>query len=805
MADNHSACVLPVLPENIPQTLKAYSLWCVWRGEVEVGDTSRSGKFPCNSAGRLLKVNDQSGWMPFSAALASLRSNAQFLGIGFLLQKGGGFVGIDLDHCVEADGTIRPAAISIIQRLPGYWEKSPSGQGLHGYFRGQLPTGCATRFMVEGIRVEVYDHVRFLTVTGHRLEGSMQDVMEGQSMIDTFLKEYAPARLQDHPPGASEDWPLSKIEPILDGCAFMRHFRDDASELSEPDWYYGLSILVRCENGEALAHEWSRPYPAYTPEETASKLQQALRNSGPVTCEYVSTGLGHGGLCSSCPSRGRVRSPIALGRPGPAPSSAEGEWPEPQRLDCGLRAVPEFELGLLPANMQAYALDVSERMQVPLAFLGAALMVAIAGVAGRRCRITPKALDYEWTENGNLWGGIIASSGSMKTPLLGKIDGMLQILEEAAWRTYEIATQQYEREMATYRTREVQWKQDARRRSEAGEEIPAFEDTPPAVPRCSRCVVNDPTVAKLQELMAENPQGLLLFRDELSGWLATLDTKGRESDRPFFLECWSGSGSQIVDRIGRGTIRARSLCLSILGGIQPDVFKRYLHDAILGGSGNDGLVQRFQILVYPDIPEEWEPIDRVPDEDARSAVHDVFRRIASLDADAPFMARFDLDAQVLFNIWWTQLEHRLRRGDMSEALLAHLSKYRGLMPRIAMLCHLAEDGESKTIPLHQVVRAIDWCRFLEAHARRIYEAASPRSMASILAEKIQSGVLGQRFTVREVCKKGWSGLTETKVVRALLQELEDAGWVRPEPVQPSESGGRPAERYLVNPKIPRSR
>jgi len=804
MADTNSFNTLSIQPDSIPPLLKEHSMWCLWLREVGAGDERRVGKFPCDSAGRLLKVNDPSGWMPFAIAAASLGSSPRFQGLGFLLQKGSGLIGIDLDDCIGSDGTIEAPAMSIIQRLPGYWEKSPSGHGLHGYFLGQLPPGCATRFTVEGTRVEVYDNVRFLTVTGHRLPESMQDVMDGQGMIDAFLRDHAPAVARDRAPSASEDWPLSRIEPILDGCAFMRHVRDDAKELPEPDWYYGLSILARCENGEALAHKWSRPYESYTPHETERKIQQALSQAGPVTCQHVSTGLGHGRLCAACPNRARVRSPIALGRQEPASSSTDGSWPEPQ-LDCGLRAVPEFEIELLPANMQAYALDVAERMQVPMTFLGVGLMVALAGVAGRRCRITPKALDYEWIENGNLWGGIIASSGSMKTPLLGKIEGILQALEDAASEAHTTATEQYEMEMANHRAREVQWKQEAKRRVEAGEEPPAFEDAPPVRPRLSRCIVNEPTVAKLQEIMAENPQGVLLFRDELSGWLATLDTNGRESDRAFFLECWSGSGSMIVDRIGRGTIRARSLCLSILGGIQPDVFRRYLLQAIQGGAGNDGLVQRFQLLVYPDMTGTWHRTDRVPDEAAKVAVRDIFRRIASIQEDTPFMARFDPDSQALFNIWWTDLEYRLRRGDMSEALLAHLSKYRGLMPRLAMLCHLAEDGQSGAIPLHQVVRAIEWCQFLEAHARRIYDAASPRGIASILAEKIQSGVLGRRFTVRELCKKGWSGLTEAKVVRALLRELEDLGWVRPEPAQSSSSGGRPAEGYLVNPKVPFSR
>ncbi len=65
--------------------------------------------------------------------------------------------------------------------------------------------------------------------------------------------------------------------------------------------------------------------------------------------------------------------------------------------------------------------------------------------------------------------------------------------------------------------------------------------------------MHDTTVEKLGELLNQNPRGLLLMRDELSGLLRTLDKPGREGDREFFLEGWNGTGSYTYDRISRGT------------------------------------------------------------------------------------------------------------------------------------------------------------------------------------------------------------------------------------------------------------
>jgi len=42
-----------------------------------------------------------------------------------------------------------------------------------------------------------------------------------------------------------------------------------------------------------------------------------------------------------------------------------------------------------------------------------------------------------------------------------------------------------------------------------------------------------------------------------------------------------------------------NLCLSVFGGIQPELLARYL-SGIASAQDNDGRIQRFQVLVYPE-------------------------------------------------------------------------------------------------------------------------------------------------------------------------------------------------------------
>jgi putative DNA primase/helicase len=317
---------------------------------------------------------------------------------------------------------------------------------------------------------------------------------------------------------------------------------------------------------------------------------------------------------------------------------------------------------------------------------------------------------------------------------------------------------------------------------------------------------NDPTVEKLGELLRDNPNGMLLCRDEISGWLMNLEKPGREGDREFYLESWSGDSPFDVDRIARGTIKVEALCLSIVGGIQPGKLSRYVSGAVEGGWEADGLLQRLQLLVWPEISDGWELVDRRPNTKAYKAAVEVFQRLDGLKevktvrllGGVPGL-HFDSDAQEFFNDWLTRLEHRLRSGEIvCEALLSHLAKYRSLMPTLALLTHLADTPGSEPVTLDAAEKASALCDFFEGHALKIYAPAiNPELQAAhTLSKKIKAGEVKDGSTVRELYRNQWSGLTTPASVRSGLQVLEKYGWLRCEYVG---TVGRSTEILRLNP------
>jgi putative DNA primase/helicase len=497
-----------------------------------------------------------------------------------------------------------------------------------------------------------------------------------------------------------------------------------------------------------------------------------------------------------------------------APTEGGGKnWPNPEPLPSARPEVEPFAPELLPETFRPWIEDVAERMQVPLDFPAVAAMVCLATVVGRQVAIRPNARD-DWTVVPNLWGAVVGRPGVMKSPALAEPMRLLERLEARAREEFEAQQKEHEAEKLVAEASEKAAKKKMDEAAKKGDTETArqyalaMRADEPEAPIRRRFKTSDATVEALGELLNKNPRGLLLFRDELTGWLRGLDREGREADRAFYLEAWNGSGRYTYDRIGRGTLEIEATCVSLLGGIQPGPLSDYLRQVALGGGHDDGLLQRIQLAVWPEVPTAWRHVDRKPDKAARDKVGAVFNALDGIDPetigaeipeeDLPFL-RFALDAQEAFVEWRTAIENRIRSGEEPPIMEAHLAKYRSLVPTLALLIHLA-DGGNGPVTLDATTRALAWADYLESHARRIYApVVQPANQAAhALASKLRDGSLPEKFTAREVHQKKWSGLTNREAVQDALDTLEDLGWLVS---QEEQTGGRPRTRYLINPRI----
>ena len=152
----------------------------------------------------------------------------------------------------------------------------------------------------------------------------------------------------------------------------------------------------------------------------------------------------------------------------------------------------------------------------------------------------------------------------------------------------------------------------------------------------------------------------------------------------------------------------------------------------------------------------------------------------------------------------------------------HLSKYRKLVPALALIFYLIDVASKPTPPPTKptksraaprrelrigkghVLLALRWAAVLETHARRIYLMGTDYRVAAAksLAKKIEAGEVSDGFTARDVYRSGWTNLVDSELVKEACDELEDAHWLRRMENTPGGRGRPPKEaRYEINPAV----
>lgn len=489
-------------------------------------------------------------------------------------------------------------------------------------------------------------------------------------------------------------------------------------------------------------------------------------------------------------------------------------WPEPQPIPCSLLPVEAFDNELLPAALRPWVADIAERMQCPPDFPAVGAMVALSSVIGRKACIHPKRHD-DWQVVPNLWGAIVGRPGVMKSPALSEVmkplDRLAIIagdLHDEVMRDHEIKSKL---EGMTGKVAEAQAQKLVAKGNISGAEqllMDAADAECNAPPPLRRYKVTDASVEALGEILIENPWGTLAYRDELNGLLRSLDKEGQEGARAFYLQGYDGNQGYTFDRIMRGrNLHIPAVCIAMLGGIQPGKLQSYIHDAVSGGAGDDGLLQRFGLLVWPDVCGEWRNVDRWPDTPAKRTAFETFQRLDAMTPgidpesgeEAPVVYRFSTDAQTQFEEWRQEFETALRSGEYHPAMESHLSKYRKLVPAVALVCALA-DGETE-VSRDSLLRALAWSDYLQTHATRAYAAGTRPATegATALLAKIKAGAVADGFKPADIYLKGWAHLATPENAHAAINMLCDLQHLRMSEKRPGSTGGRPSITFQINP------
>ena len=208
-----------------------------------------------------------------------------------------------------------------------------------------------------------------------------------------------------------------------------------------------------------------------------------------------------------------------------------------------------FSEDLLPSAFAPWVSDTWERMQCPPDYPAVAAMVALAGVLGRQIAVGPQA-ETDWLVIPNLWGLLVGRPGLLKSPAM---DAMLTPLKRLAQEAAEsfVATQaEHEAALLAHKLRREAVGKTARQKLAKDPTADLSKELllpPPEPPQLKRYLSSDSSVEALGELLRQNPDGLLVHRDEIMSLLGS--TQSSRLGRIWFAQrSWQ---TRPVERNGR--------------------------------------------------------------------------------------------------------------------------------------------------------------------------------------------------------------------------------------------------------------
>jgi len=509
----------------------------------------------------------------------------------------------------------------------------------------------------------------------------------------------------------------------------------------------------------------------------------------------------------------------------PGPNVWRGEPNEMKQL---LPPVLKLNDDMLPAPLMPWLTDITHRMQAPIDFSASAMLIVFGSVIGAGCRICPKKID-NWGVTPNLFGIAIGEPSVLKSPAQAEVLKLLEVLQFKYRDIYEREKTDLEFDEMMSEGKLKQLQADIKKVTSAekldGDTVALLkeeyrelsEDSTSATRRLFK--TNETSIQSMTELQKMNPRGILMHIDEAMGLFNMLEMPQNADLRAYIMQGWNGFGAYVDYKVGRGLTEAANICLSLIGTTQPDKIEAYVLTTKQGG--NDGQIQRNQLSVWPDNPSKWENVDQKPDTHAKDRAYKILEYLAEVDfmeigahkdsdKGTPYF-RFNSAGQRVFDTWLNDLMTVKLKYEDNPLMVQHLSKYRSLMPSIALIFHLIDiaDGSASNDGVSETAAslAVLWCDYLSTHARKIYSISENREHAAavLLSLKITEGRLSSPFKPQDVYRKCWHGLKDKTEVKAACVVLVDENWLY-EYIPPKPKTGRtPASQYFIHPSLVESK
>ncbi len=351
----------------------------------------------------------------------------------------------------------------------------------------------------------------------------------------------------------------------------------------------------------------------------------------------------------------------------------------------------EFPIEVFPENLQKYIVEVKETLNASYDYLGSALLWVISLCIGNSMKIEIKK---GWIEAGVVWIAIVGRAGIGKSH---NIDAMVQPLSDLNKREIRRFAEQ------------VKKYNDYKELTKKEKELePEVEE-----PIKSQFIVGDITLESFFDYHEQNPNGIGILRDELSGWIKDLNKYREGSDLETYLSCWSNQQIILTRKMAKSAYVPKAF-VPIMGGVQPKI----LSQVFTPENKDNGFIDRW-LLCYPDME-----VERYNDNEMSSEILEWYSeyikglydniknnwvRKDEYDNQLPNIARFAPDAKKEWIRIFNKITDLQNSESENEYMKSILPKQKSYVARFALLLnclyHYDQNIDPNTITVKSVTNA----------------------------------------------------------------------------------------------------
>ncbi|MDI5833425.1 DUF3987 domain-containing protein [Shewanella xiamenensis] len=456
-------------------------------------------------------------------------------------------------------------------------------------------------------------------------------------------------------------------------------------------------------------------------------------------------------------------------------------------------------------------------------FVVTPLLCILSLILSNLFRIRPYAGNKAYLVTPNLSGVVIAPPGSNKSSALQFLMQIVKEIESSFAEKFVEKSKEFDKNLLKQQMDNQYFKKEARRLNEllhtllpnspeASEVRDRLEDL---LNECTELpkriystilTVQDPTLKGLMQIAANQKLPVLISKDELAVFIVDIHDHKNGDLRRYLIEAMDGRNSHTNVNANKRTVSVRPPVVSIIGTTQPSVIGKLINKVLDEKIVNDGYLDRFQCIAYPN-PKSLRPSNKeYADVDTvRKQLKQLFETLYNADHEELIEVNLSEPAKTTFENVKDSLVKLQESDAISESVKTKLSKYPDMVLSLALVMALLRQYQTdpkslltlKTIKSTDIQMAASWAKHYLQHLKKLWGSKTPKMQNALKILKNINKLMDKDrcFTTREITQRNWAGIkNDSNKAKEALKVLVNEGVI--ESVKTNKNG-RPSEKWKV--------